>query len=119
MLAATLALVAAASALRVRDHGPAWAGLARRQLLEHAAGLLHPRRPNRWAAGDDRQHRIDCLERLRTCLPGQWRQAKAGGLHQNWFRDYDPSLGRYIEADASTRSGSRSGRARWRWASAR
>jgi len=32
-------------------------------------------------------------------LPGQWSQAETGGLHQNWFRDYDPSLGRYIEAD--------------------
>ena len=32
-------------------------------------------------------------------LPGQWSQAEAGGLSQNWFRDYDPALGRYIEAD--------------------
>lgn len=32
-------------------------------------------------------------------LPGQFLQAEAGGLHQNWNRDYDPSLGRYIEAD--------------------
>jgi len=32
-------------------------------------------------------------------LPGQWLQAETGGLHQNWHRDYDPSLGRYIEAD--------------------
>lgn len=32
-------------------------------------------------------------------LPGQWLQAETGGLHQNWHRDYDPSLGRYIEVD--------------------
>jgi RHS repeat-associated protein len=31
-------------------------------------------------------------------LPGQWAQAETG-LSQNWMRDYDPSLGRYIEAD--------------------
>jgi len=31
-------------------------------------------------------------------LPGQWAQAESG-LFQNWNRDYDPSLGRYIEAD--------------------
>ena len=34
-------------------------------------------------------------------LPGQWFQseAAAAGLNQNHYRDYDPSLGRYIEAD--------------------
>jgi RHS repeat-associated protein len=32
-------------------------------------------------------------------LPGQWLEAETGGLHQNWYRNYDPSLGRYIEAD--------------------
>lgn len=34
-------------------------------------------------------------------LPGQWFQAEAAGsgLNQNNHRDYDPSLGRYIEAD--------------------
>lgn len=32
-------------------------------------------------------------------LPGQWEQAETGGLFQNWHREYDPSLGRYIEAD--------------------
>jgi RHS repeat-associated protein len=30
---------------------------------------------------------------------GQWLQADTGGLAQNWFRDYDASLGRYAEAD--------------------
>ena len=28
-------------------------------------------------------------------FPGQWFQAE-GGLHQNWMRDYDPALGRYL-----------------------
>jgi len=31
-------------------------------------------------------------------LPGQWLEAETG-LHQNWHRNYDPRLGRYIEAD--------------------
>jgi RHS repeat-associated protein len=31
-------------------------------------------------------------------LPGQQMQAESG-LFQNWHRDYDPTLGRYIEAD--------------------
>ena len=32
-------------------------------------------------------------------LPGQWVQAETGGLSQNWFRDYDPQLGRYVQTD--------------------
>jgi RHS repeat-associated protein len=31
-------------------------------------------------------------------FPGQWFQTEAG-LYQNWMRDYDPTTGRYIEAD--------------------
>lgn len=31
-------------------------------------------------------------------FPGQWFQSEAG-LYQNWMRDYDPTLGRYLEAD--------------------
>lgn len=31
-------------------------------------------------------------------LPGQQLQAETG-LHQNWMRDYDPSLGRYLQPD--------------------
>ena len=31
-------------------------------------------------------------------FPGQWADGE-NGLYQNWHRDYDPSLGRYIEAD--------------------
>ena len=30
--------------------------------------------------------------------PGQYFDAETG-LHQNYFRDYDPRTGRYIEAD--------------------
>ena len=30
--------------------------------------------------------------------PGQWAEAETGLFH-NWHRDYDPSLGRYLEAD--------------------
>lgn len=31
-------------------------------------------------------------------FPGQWYQAESG-LYQNWMRDYDPTTGRYIQAD--------------------
>ncbi|MBS0564979.1 MAG: RHS repeat-associated core domain-containing protein [Proteobacteria bacterium] len=31
-------------------------------------------------------------------FPGQWFQAEAG-LYQNGMRDYDPTTGRYVEAD--------------------
>ncbi|TQV65809.1 RHS repeat-associated core domain-containing protein [Aliiroseovarius halocynthiae] len=31
-------------------------------------------------------------------FPGQWLQSESG-LHQNWMRDYDPTTGRYIQAD--------------------
>ena len=31
-------------------------------------------------------------------FPGQWFQTESG-LHQNWMRDYDPTTGRYIQAD--------------------
>ncbi|NSX55970.1 RHS repeat domain-containing protein [Parasulfitobacter algicola] len=31
-------------------------------------------------------------------FPGQWYQSESG-LQQNWMRDYDPTTGRYIQAD--------------------
>jgi len=31
-------------------------------------------------------------------FPGQWFQLESG-LHQNWMRDYDPTTGRYMQAD--------------------
>ena len=31
-------------------------------------------------------------------LPGQYADIKTG-LYQNWWRDYDPALGRYLQAD--------------------
>ena len=31
-------------------------------------------------------------------LPGQYLERETG-LHQNWFRDYDPRIGRYVESD--------------------
>ena len=33
-----------------------------------------------------------------TRFPGQWYQSESG-LHQNWMRDYDPTTGRYLQAD--------------------
>ena len=35
---------------------------------------------------------------LHLRLPGQWVEPGTG-LYQNWHRDYDPSLGRYLQAD--------------------
>ncbi len=31
-------------------------------------------------------------------FPGQWFQSESG-LHQNWMRNYDPTTGRYMQAD--------------------
>lgn len=31
-------------------------------------------------------------------FPDQWFQSE-NGLHQNWMRDYDPTTGRYVQAD--------------------
>jgi RHS repeat-associated protein len=31
-------------------------------------------------------------------FPGQWFRSESG-LHQNWMRDYDPTTGRYLQAD--------------------
>ncbi len=35
---------------------------------------------------------------IKLCFPGQWFQSESG-LHQNWMRDYDPTTGRYMQAD--------------------
>jgi RHS repeat-associated protein len=35
---------------------------------------------------------------LTARFPGQWFQSESG-LHQNWMRDYDPTIGRYLQAD--------------------
>ncbi len=35
---------------------------------------------------------------LKLRFPGQWFQSETS-LHQNWMRDYDPTTGRYMQAD--------------------
>ncbi|MGE0721911.1 MAG: RHS repeat-associated core domain-containing protein [Novosphingobium sp.] len=35
---------------------------------------------------------------IRLGYPGQWHDGTSG-LYQNWHRDYDPTLGRYMETD--------------------
>ncbi len=35
---------------------------------------------------------------IKLRFPGQWFQSESG-LHQNWMRDYDPTTGRYMQAD--------------------
>ncbi len=35
---------------------------------------------------------------ITTRFPGQWFQSESG-LHQNRMRDYDPTTGRYLQAD--------------------
>ena len=42
--------------------------------------------------------RVSAAAPVSLRFPGQWFQAE-GGLHQNWMRDYDPALGRYLQAD--------------------
>ncbi len=46
--------------------------------------------------GQTEQQTFPSLTNLR--LPGQYFDAESG-LAQNWFRDYDPGIGRYIESD--------------------
>jgi RHS repeat-associated protein len=46
--------------------------------------------------GQTEQQTFPSLTNLR--LPGQYFDVETG-LHQNWFRDYDPSMGRYVESD--------------------
>jgi RHS repeat-associated protein len=41
---------------------------------------------------------ITGTQSLNLRFPGQYFDAESG-LHQNWFRDYQPNLGRYVEAD--------------------
>jgi RHS repeat-associated protein len=41
---------------------------------------------------------ITGTQTLNLRFPGQYYDAESG-LHQNWFRDYQPNLGRYVEAD--------------------
>jgi RHS repeat-associated protein len=41
---------------------------------------------------------ISGAETLDSRFPGQWFQLEAG-LHYNWYRHYDPSLGRYSQPD--------------------
>jgi RHS repeat-associated protein len=46
--------------------------------------------------GQPEQQTLPLSSNLR--FPGQYLDSESG-LHQNWFRDYDPSIGRYIESD--------------------
>ena len=43
-------------------------------------------------------HTLTGAEALTARFPGQWFQLEAG-LHYNWHRHYDPSLGRYTQPD--------------------
>jgi RHS repeat-associated protein len=43
-------------------------------------------------------HSITGTETLNARFPGQWFQIE-NGLHYNWHRHYDPTLGRYTQPD--------------------
>jgi len=60
-----------------------------------------PSRAARCGQGCHTTSRRKCPTRVfrkRHSRPGQWFQSESG-LHQNWMRDYDPTTGRYIQAD--------------------
>ena len=48
-------------------------------------------------------HAITGTAALNARFPGQWFQVESG-LHYNWHRHYDPSLGRYTQPDPSASS---------------
>jgi RHS repeat-associated protein len=48
--------------------------------------------------GIDLRFPLSCILQMHCRAAGQWFQAESG-LHQNWMRDYDPTTGRYIQAD--------------------
>ena len=41
---------------------------------------------------------LSCILQMHCRAEGQWFQPESG-LHQNWMRDYDPTTGRYLQAD--------------------
>ncbi|MEQ1714319.1 MAG: RHS repeat-associated core domain-containing protein, partial [Hyphomicrobium sp.] len=43
-------------------------------------------------------HAISGSETLNARFPGQWFQVESG-LHYNWHRHYDPTIGRYTQPD--------------------
>ena len=51
-----------------------------------------------WAQGYDPFGRVVSGLGSDARFAGQWFAAE-NGLHQNWMRDYDATLGRYIQAD--------------------
>jgi RHS repeat-associated protein len=65
-----------------------------RELSVDAGGMWvgHARRPGTGGV------RVTTGAPIDLRFPGQWFQTEAG-LHQNWLRDYDPTTGRYMQAD--------------------
>ncbi len=44
------------------------------------------------------EYQVNMISEHNTRFPGQMYEAETG-FHQNWFRDYDPGTGRYLQSD--------------------